>query len=103
MWYSSGSFAAASAGLAVVGVDLLAAFLVGVGLPAWWLGYLALLVVVPVGSVFYRAFQHGFTAAWDAVTMPASHGPQPSARTRHDDRRCRSAYATWLRTSFAIA
>jgi sulfate transport system permease protein len=32
------------------------------------LGYLALLVVVPVGSVFYRAFQHGFVAAWDAVT-----------------------------------
>jgi sulfate transport system permease protein len=34
------------------------------------LGYLALLVVVPVGSVFYRAFQHGFAAAWDAVTTP---------------------------------
>ena len=34
------------------------------------LGYLALLVVVPVGSVFYRAFEHGFLAAWDAVTTP---------------------------------
>jgi sulfate/thiosulfate transport system permease protein len=34
------------------------------------LGYLALLVVIPVGSVFYRAFQHGFVAAWDAVTTP---------------------------------
>lgn len=34
------------------------------------LGYLALLVVVPVGSVFYRAFQHGFAVAWDAVTTP---------------------------------
>jgi len=34
------------------------------------LGYLALLVVIPVGSVFYRAFQHGFIAAWDAVTTP---------------------------------
>jgi len=32
------------------------------------LGYLALLIVVPVGSVFYRAFQHGATAAWDAIT-----------------------------------
>jgi sulfate transport system permease protein len=32
------------------------------------LGYLALLIVVPVGSVFYRAFQHGVGAAWDAVT-----------------------------------
>jgi sulfate transport system permease protein len=34
------------------------------------LGYLALLVVVPVGSVFYRAFEHGFFTAWDAVTTP---------------------------------
>jgi sulfate transport system permease protein len=34
------------------------------------LGYLALLVVIPVGSVFYRAFEHGFIAAWDAVTTP---------------------------------
>jgi sulfate transport system permease protein len=32
------------------------------------LGYLAILIMVPVGSVFYRAFQHGFGAAWDAVT-----------------------------------
>jgi len=32
------------------------------------LGYLALLIVVPVGSVFYRAFQHGAAAAWDAIT-----------------------------------
>ncbi len=38
------------------------------------LGYLALLIVVPVGSVFFRAFQHGFGAAWDAVTTPeATH------------------------------
>jgi sulfate/thiosulfate transport system permease protein len=34
------------------------------------LGYLALLVVVPVGMVFYRAFEHGLAAAWDAVTTP---------------------------------
>jgi sulfate/thiosulfate transport system permease protein len=34
------------------------------------LGYLALLVVVPVASVFYRAFEHGLAAAWDAVTTP---------------------------------
>ena len=33
-------------------------------------GYLALLVVIPVGSVFYRAFEHGFATAWDAVTTP---------------------------------
>ena len=32
------------------------------------LGYLALLVVLPVSTVFYRAFQHGLGAAWDAIT-----------------------------------
>ncbi|MDR3637580.1 MAG: hypothetical protein P4L84_27490, partial [Isosphaeraceae bacterium] len=25
---------------------------------------------LPVGSIFFRAFQHGFGAAWDAVTTP---------------------------------
>jgi sulfate transport system permease protein len=34
------------------------------------LGYLALLVVIPVGFIFYRAFQHGVAPAWDAVTTP---------------------------------
>ena len=34
------------------------------------LGYLAVLVALPVGSIFFRAFQHGFGAAWDAVTTP---------------------------------
>ncbi len=34
------------------------------------LGYLGLLVLIPVGSIFYRAFQHGFGRAWDAVTTP---------------------------------
>ncbi len=34
------------------------------------LGYLAALLVVPVGMVFYRAFENGFGAAWDAVTTP---------------------------------
>jgi sulfate/thiosulfate transport system permease protein len=32
------------------------------------LGYLALLIVIPLGSVFYRAFQHGLGASFDAVT-----------------------------------
>ena len=36
------------------------------------LGYLALLLAVPVGMVFFRAFEHGFGAAWDAVTTPAA-------------------------------
>jgi sulfate transport system permease protein len=34
------------------------------------LGYLALLLLIPLGMVFYRAFEHGFSAAWDSVTSP---------------------------------
>jgi sulfate/thiosulfate transport system permease protein len=36
------------------------------------LAYLALLIVAPVGLVFYRTFEHGFAAAWHAVTTPAA-------------------------------
>jgi sulfate/thiosulfate transport system permease protein len=32
--------------------------------------YLALLLVVPVGVVFWRTFENGFSAFWDAVTTP---------------------------------
>jgi sulfate transport system permease protein len=34
------------------------------------LGYLALLLVLPVGFVFFKTFQHGIGRAWDAVTTP---------------------------------
>ena len=34
------------------------------------LGYLALLLAIPVGMVFYRAFENGIGPAWDAVTTP---------------------------------
>ncbi|HEY7633310.1 MAG TPA: sulfate ABC transporter permease subunit CysW [Thermoleophilaceae bacterium] len=34
------------------------------------LGYLTLLLALPVGLVLYRTFEHGFAAAWDAVTTP---------------------------------
>jgi sulfate/thiosulfate transport system permease protein len=34
------------------------------------LAYLALLLLVPLGMVFYRAFEHGFAPAWDAITSP---------------------------------
>src|SRR5919206_1161894 len=34
------------------------------------LGYLALLLAIPVGLVFVNAFQDGVGAAWDAVTTP---------------------------------
>ncbi len=34
------------------------------------LGYLTLLLGLPVGMVFYRAFEHGFAPAWHAITTP---------------------------------
>jgi sulfate transport system permease protein len=34
------------------------------------LGYLAVLLVAPVGYVFWKTFRHGFGPAWDAVTTP---------------------------------
>jgi sulfate/thiosulfate transport system permease protein len=40
------------------------------GLRAIALGYLTLLLIVPVGMVFWRAFEHGVGAAWHAVTTP---------------------------------
>src|SRR5438874_11070664 len=32
------------------------------------LGYLGVLLLVPLGMVFYRAFEHGLAPAWHAVT-----------------------------------
>jgi sulfate transport system permease protein len=40
------------------------------GLRAIALGYLTLLLIVPVGMVFWRAFEHGVGAGWHAVTTP---------------------------------
>ena len=40
------------------------------GLRIFALGYLSMLLLVPVGMVFYRAFEHGAGAAWGAVTTP---------------------------------
>ena len=40
------------------------------GLRTIALGYLALLLVLPVGFVFYKTFEHGVGAAWDSVTTP---------------------------------
>src|SRR5213080_3430190 len=34
------------------------------------LGYLAVLLVAPLGFVFWRTFEHGVGPAWDAVTTP---------------------------------
>jgi sulfate transport system permease protein len=36
------------------------------------LAYLAALVLVPLVMIFYRTFEHGFSAFWASVTTPAS-------------------------------
>jgi sulfate transport system permease protein len=41
-----------------------------VGLRAIALGYLALLLLLPVVMVFYRTFEHGLTPVWNAITTP---------------------------------
>jgi sulfate transport system permease protein len=40
------------------------------GLRTVALGYLGLLLALPVGFVFYKTFQHGFGPAWRSVTTP---------------------------------
>lgn len=40
------------------------------GLRTAALGYLALLLLVPFGMIFYRAFENGVGGAWDSVTTP---------------------------------
>src|SRR6185369_6760482 len=34
------------------------------------IGYLAVILVAPLGFVFYRTFEHGFEAAWEAISSP---------------------------------
>ena len=40
------------------------------GLRFFALGYLSMLLLIPVGMIFYRAFEHGLAAAWSSVTTP---------------------------------
>jgi sulfate transport system permease protein len=40
------------------------------GLRFFAVGYLSMLLLIPIGMIFYRAFEHGADAAWDAVTTP---------------------------------
>jgi sulfate/thiosulfate transport system permease protein len=42
------------------------------GLRVAALGYLALLLIVPVGLVIYRTFQPGLGEVWDSITTPAA-------------------------------
>jgi sulfate transport system permease protein len=43
-----------------------------IGLRTLGLGYLALLLLIPVGMIFYRTFEHGVMSVWDSVTTPAA-------------------------------
>ncbi|HEU4658348.1 MAG TPA: sulfate ABC transporter permease subunit CysW [Capillimicrobium sp.] len=43
-----------------------------IGLRVVALGYLALLLMIPVGVVFYRTFEHGVGDVWAAITTPAA-------------------------------
>src|SRR3954463_14337702 len=43
-----------------------------IGLRVLALGYLAALLLVPVGLIFYRTFEHGIGAVWDSITTPAA-------------------------------
>ena len=43
-----------------------------IGLRVLALAYLSALLLVPVGGVFYRTFEHGLGAVWDSVTTPAA-------------------------------
>jgi sulfate/thiosulfate transport system permease protein len=40
------------------------------GLRTFALGYLALLLIVPVIQIFFKAFEDGFAHAWESVTTP---------------------------------
>jgi sulfate/thiosulfate transport system permease protein len=43
-----------------------------IGLRVAALAYLAVLLIVPVGVVFYKTFEHGLGAVFDSVTTPAA-------------------------------
>jgi sulfate transport system permease protein len=43
-----------------------------IGLRLLALGYLAALLLVPVGMVFYRTFEHGVGRVWSSITTPAA-------------------------------
>jgi sulfate/thiosulfate transport system permease protein len=43
-----------------------------IGLRVVALGYLAVLLLVPVGLVFFRTFEHGIAPVWASITTPAA-------------------------------
>jgi sulfate/thiosulfate transport system permease protein len=45
---------------------------VRLGLRTLALGYLGVLLIVPIGLVFFRTFEHGVGAVWRSITTPAA-------------------------------
>jgi sulfate/thiosulfate transport system permease protein len=43
-----------------------------IGLRVLALAYLAALLLIPVGVVFYRTFEHGLGSVWSSITTPAA-------------------------------
>src|SRR4051812_25042382 len=43
-----------------------------IGLRVAALAYLAALLLIPVGVVFYRTFEHGLGSVWSSITTPAA-------------------------------
>jgi sulfate transport system permease protein len=43
-----------------------------IGLRVVALGYLAALLLIPVGMIFYRTFENGVMSVWESITTPAA-------------------------------
>jgi len=43
-----------------------------IGLRTVALGYLAVLLIIPIGLIFFRTFEDGVGAVWDSITTPAA-------------------------------
>ncbi len=57
------------------------------GLRVAALGYLLLLLAIPVGMVFYRMFEDGLSPVWEELTSPAFlHALRGDADHRRDRR-----------------
>src|SRR5215208_5980759 len=43
-----------------------------IGLRTVALGYLAVLLIIPIGLIFFRTFEDGIGAVWESITTPAA-------------------------------
>ena len=65
-----GHASSAGSGRGIAGTGASGARARRLGLRAVALGYLALLLMLPVGMIFYRTFEHGLAPVWNAVSAP---------------------------------